>query len=188
MPKNDNPKPETTPSPDALEQAAQYGGPFAPKYLHFDDGEPMKICPHPAYRLFDSEEALTAYDQHMVDIEENFDREPDIYIAEQKIKTEDGGEVVLPAETKRGAVKPPYRKDGVLVSPSHEVLLVQIALGEAKYAQLKTQMIGGRPASYADVWRLWLEAGDEGRARAAADSKSVGSATGVEGVASADSE
>ena len=40
----------------------------------------------------------------MVDIEENFDREPDIYIAEQKIKTEDGGEVVLLSgdETRRG--------------------------------------------------------------------------------------
>ncbi len=181
-------KSDPTPSIEAVTQAEQYGGPFSPKLLHFDDDETMKVCPHPVYRLFSSEEALTAYDQRMVDIEENFDREPDTYIPEQVIKTSTGEEVTLPAETKRGAVKTPYRLDGKLVSPPHEVLMVQIALGEAEYARLKTKTIDGRPASYSDVWRVWLEAADEGRARAEADSKSVGSVAGVEGVAAADSE
>ena len=171
---------------DAIEQANTYGGILANKTLYFDDGSTMQVTPHPSLGVFETAEQADEYEQYMFDIQETYDREPDIYIPEQTVER-DGKTIVLPAETKRGAVKTPYRKDGVRCTP-HNVRLVQIALGDKKYKQLVSKKIDKRPAGYGDVLRLWLDQGNQMKERATEDPKSVAGDLGVEEVPEADFE
>jgi hypothetical protein len=112
---------------------------------------------------------LEAYEELMFEVE-SYDREPDIYIPEQRL--ENG--VVLPAETRRGRLLEPYRLNGELVKPPHSVRIVETALGPEAYEQLRA---GGRNA--ADVWRVWNEQGLRIADRAEVDSKSNGGARGL---------
>ncbi|WP_201787829.1 hypothetical protein, partial [Klebsiella pneumoniae] len=97
-------------------------------------------------------------------------------------------EMVLPAETRPGAVKgPPYYKDGKRVSPPREVRIVQVVLGMDNYEVLRSKKIGGRAAGARDVWRAWTEQGFTIAERAESDSKSDGSSVVLETVPEADS-
>lgn len=158
---------------EALDQADAFGGVLARRVLHFDDGTTMKISPHPLLRAFDSVEQAEAWDDYQDEIE-TYDREKTIYLPEQKVRDADGketGEVRAAEEIQGKVIGPPYRKDGVRVRPSPEVRIVQIALGEAKWAELLTKTIDGEPASYADVLRVWTDSGERMRERQAADPK-----------------
>ncbi|AXQ61749.1 tail assembly chaperone [Mycobacterium phage PHappiness] len=97
--------------------------------------------------------------------------------------------MVLPAETRPGAVKgPPYFKDGKRVSPPREVRIVQVVLGMDSYEVLRSKQINGRPAGARDVWRAWTEQGFTIAERAESDSKSDGSSVVLETVPETDSE
>ena len=168
----------------AREQAEAYASLFADQDLELDDGTIMKIPPHPDLGMIDDDQ-MEAYEELLVEVE-SYDREPDIYIPEQRLKDPNTGQetgVVLPADTQQGALKRPYRKDGVLVKPPHSVRVVQAVLGPEKYKALRA---GGRSAK--DVWRLWGEQGLELRQRQAIDSKSDGSPVGLVSVPEGDSE
>jgi hypothetical protein len=93
---------------------------------------------------------------------ESYDREPDIFIPEQRLKDSNGNEtgVVLPSDTQQGALKHPYRKDRVLIKPPHSVRVVKAALGETDFKRLRE---GGRSA--ADVWKIWGAQGLEVKQR-----------------------
>ncbi len=168
----------------AREQAQAYNSLLADQDLELEDGSILKVPPHPDLGMMDDEQ-MEAYEELLVEVE-SYDREPDIVIPEQKLRDPDTGHetgVVLPAETQRGALKRPYRKDGKLVKPPHSVRVVQAVLGPEKYAALRA---GGRGAK--DVWRLWGEQGLELRQRQANDSKSDGSSVDLEPVSAGDSE
>ncbi|UCR74389.1 tail assembly chaperone [Mycobacterium phage Ritam007] len=176
----------------AAEQAEQYSSVFAPRKLVLDDGTELVIPPHPNLRMLD-DDALAALEALNFELE-SYDREPDIFIPEQKIKDKDGNEIVLPAETKPGPLKTnPYRKtdkDGntTIMNPPYEVQVAKIALGEEDYAKLRAGTINGRKGSAADVWRAWNEQSLEVKKRVDADPKSDGSSLDLEAVSSPDSE
>lgn len=162
----------------AREQAAAYRSMFAPTTmtLEYPDGttEDIEIPPHPNLRLLDDDN-LDAYEDLLFEAEETYDREPDILIPEQKL---DNG-IVLPAETRRGVLKTPYRStgdDGVahLVKPPWSVKVCQACLGDETYKKLQA---AGKSA--ADVWAIWNEQGLELAERETADPKSVRGRTSV---------
>lgn len=168
----------------AREQAEAYNSLLQDQELVLEDGSILKIPPHPDLGMIDDEQ-LEDYEELLVEVE-SYDREDDIYIPEQKLRDPDTGQetgVVLPAETQKGALKRPYRKDGKLVKPPHSVRIVQAVLGEEKYKQLRA---GGRGAK--DVWRLWGEQGLELRQRQLNDSKSDGGSVDLGAVSEGDSE
>ena len=169
--------PNAQPIKEAKEQADAYDSLFAERELELEDGSVLKVPPHPDFGMLGDEE-LEAYEDLQVEIE-TYDREPDIFIPEQKL--ENG--LVLPAETKKGDLLRPYRKNGERVKPAHSIRVVQAALGEQKYKQLRE---GGRNA--ADVWRIWGKQGLEMRARQAADPKSNGSTMDLASVSPTDSQ
>jgi hypothetical protein len=148
----------------AREQADAYDSVFSSINLELDNGDSIELPPHPNLQMLD-DDRQAAYEELMFEVE-SYDREPDIYIPEQKL---DSG-IVLPAETKRGELKRPFRKNGELVKPPHSVRVVQVALGDAAYARLRA---GGRCA--ADVWRCWNEQGMRIAERQVVDRKSNGS-------------
>jgi len=183
---NDAPRnlPHTAPNAgdQAREQATEYDSTFADSLIELSDGTFLSIPPHPDLGML-SDEAMEAYEELQFEME-SYDREEDIFIPEQRLNNPDGGEsgIVLPATTQKGAVKRPYRVNGVLVKPPHSVKVAQIALGEADYKKL---VAGGKSA--ADVWRIWGTQANELRKRQDADSKSDGSAVAVETVPATDS-
>lgn len=188
------PKPEINADPGAkaAEQAAAYtpASPYAIRVLTLDDGTPIKVPPHPSLRCLDEDTQL-ALDQ--LDLElESYDRHPDIYIPEQKGKDRNGDEITLPAETKPGAVKQPYRKtvNGVaeLLNPPYEARVVKLALGDEEYKKLRAGTIDGHRGSAADIIRFWATKDSDRKAREASDSKSESGADVLEDVAAADSE
>ena len=148
----------------AREQAEEYDSVFAPMTLELDNGQTIQIPPHPNLRLLD-DDRQEAYEELLFETE-TYDRHPDIYIPEQQLTSG----VILPAETKRGELMVPYRRDGVLIKPPYSVRVVQVALGDDTYAAVKA---GGKGA--ADVWRLWNESADRIARRQEVDSKSNGS-------------
>lgn len=156
--------PNARPAREAREQAAAYDSVFASTPLDLDDGTVIDIPPHPNLRLLD-DERLEAYEELLFEAE-SYDRGPDIYIPEQKVKDSAGNEMVLPAETKPGDLLVPYRKDGELVRPPYNVRVVIAALGHDDYARLRD---GGRSA--ADVWRIWNQQGMTIAERQATDPK-----------------
>lgn len=174
----------------AREQADEYSSVFAPTPLKLDDGTVIKVPPHPNLRMLDDE--AQAGLERLEFALESYDRHPDVYIPEQKVKDRSGNEMVLPPETKEGPLKLPHRKTNgdvaELLDPPYTVQVAQIALGEDDYAKLRGGEIDGRRGSAADVWRIWNEQGLDIAERRAADSKSDGGAGVLEDVAATDSE
>lgn len=161
----------------AREQAAAYRSMFAPTTMTLtypdDTTEEIELPPHPNLRLLDDDN-LDAYEDLLFEAEETYDREDDIVIPEQKL---DNG-IVLPAETRRGVLKTPYRitdDDGThLVKPPWSVKVCMACLGEDTYKKLQA---AGKSA--ADVWAIWNEQGLELAERETADPKSVRGRTSV---------
>lgn len=160
-------------SPDAAAEARQqaqaYDSLFANREITLDDGDTVSIPPHPDFRMLDDEN-MAAYEELLFEME-SYDREPDIYIPEQRLKDSDGKETgaVVPADTIRGSLKMPFRRtvkgpDGEdvteLIKPPHSVKVVMAALGDETYKKLRE---GGRSA--ADVWRIWGSQGLEAKQR-----------------------
>ncbi|MBX9638356.1 hypothetical protein ACX9NE_26765 [Mycobacterium sp. ML4] len=170
----------------ATDQATEYDASiFAWTTLRFDDGSSMQIPPQPSLRQLD-DDCLAAYDRLIVE-SESYDREV-IELPERTIKDDDGNEMTLPAETKEGPYRQPYRKDGVLLSPPWEVQEVQAAIGPEQYEFLRSKMIDGRRAGAGDVRRIWSEQGLRLMERQKRDSKSADSTGDLAPVAAADSE
>lgn len=114
---------------------------------------------------------------------ESWDREPDIEIPERRTKNDDGSETVIAAETRPGALKIPYRKDGKLIKPAYAVRVAVALLGEERYKKFKAG--GGRAADItATLARLdkRIEKRAEGEEGVPADPKSVAGDSGVESV------
>lgn len=162
----------------AREQAAAYRSMFAPTTMTLtypdDTSEEIELPPHPNLRLLDDDN-LDAYEDLLFEAEETYDREDDIVIPEQKL---DNG-IVLPAETRRGVLKTPYRITGddgkaQLVKPPWSVKVCMACLGEDTYKKLQA---AGKSA--ADVWAIWNEQGLELAERETADPKSVRGRTSV---------
>lgn len=163
----------------AREQADAYDSVFADVDLELDDGTIIKIPPHPDLGMID-DERMEAYEELIYEVEEEYDREEDIIIPEQRLRDPTSGRetgVVIPETTQRGMIKRPYRKNNELVKPPHSVKVVQAVLGEDVYAKLKA---GGRSAR--DVWRIWNERGLEIQQRRNADAKSNGGPVGLASV------
>lgn len=178
--------PENNAGSEAREQATTYASIFADRTLTFDDGTTMTLPPHPNLRMLD-DDALEAYEAYLEEVE-TYDRGPDIYIPEQKVKDRNGDEMVLPAETRPGQVLgPPYFKNKKRVSPPREIRIVQVILGKDQYDVLRSKQIDGRKAGARDVWRAWNEQGNEITARVDDDSKSAGSSDVLEDVPASDS-
>ncbi|HOW92888.1 MAG TPA: hypothetical protein PLF91_00155 [Mycolicibacterium fallax] len=182
-------KKPSNPGVEAAEQAKAYNSPFAPRELVLDDGTVIEVPPHPNLRMLD-DDALAAWDQLWFELE-GYDHH-EITLPERTVKdTEDGAEVVLPAETKQGGLKVPYRKtdpvsgEAVLLDPPYEVRVAQIALGD-DYAVLRAGKVAGRRGAARHVWALWNAQSMDLTERQASDPKSVDSADGVEAVAPAD--
>lgn len=188
------PAAESTPADDpnadagrhATDQATEYDSSiFAWTTLTFDDGSSMQIPPQPSLRQLD-DDCLAAYDQLIVE-SQSYDRE-DIELPERTIKDDEGNEMTLPAETKKGAYRQPYHKDGVLVSPPWEVQEVATAIGPEQYQELRSKTINGRRAGAGDVRRIWNEQGMRLMERQKRDSKSADSAGDLAPVAAPDSQ
>lgn len=160
----------------ARDQADAYESVFADTDLELSDGTIIKIPPHPDLGMID-DERMEAYEELMFEVEENYDREEDIIIPEQRLRDPQSGKetgVVLPETTQRGMIKRPYRIENQLVKPPHSVKIVVAALGEDVYAQLRA---GGRSAK--DVWRIWNEKGLEIQKRRTFRSENNGSSVGL---------
>lgn len=176
----------------AAEQAADYGSVFAPTPLRLDNGDTIQVPPHPNLRMFD-DDALEELDQLDFDLE-SYDRLPDIFIPEQRVQDRDGNMLVLPAETKEGPLRTPYRKTDpetkktVLLKPPYPVRVAQIALRKTDYARLRNSTIDGHRGSAADIWRIWNEQATDLQERRAADPKSDGGSGVLEDVAATHSQ
>lgn len=172
----------------AADQAKAYDSVFAPRQLTLDDGTVIEVPPHPNLRMLD-DDALAAWDQLWFELE-SYDHH-EVSLPERTVKDADGTEMVLPAETRQGALKVPYRKTDpetgktVLMDPPYEVRVAQIALG-ADYETLRAGKVKGARGAARHVWALWNAQGLDLTERQAADPKSVGRADGVEAVAEAD--
>jgi hypothetical protein len=175
--------PSAMPASDAREQAEAYDSMFADTPLTLDDGRVIQIPPHPDFGMLDDEQ-MTEYEELRFEVE-SYDREPDIFIPEQRLRGENGQEtgVVLPAETQPGALKRPFRKDGVLIKPAYSVRAVQAALGEQKYKLLRE---GGCNA--ADVWKIWGKQGLIARERQFRGSEADAGPVDLASVPKADSQ
>jgi hypothetical protein len=144
----------------ARAQADAYESVFSQHELDLGNGQKLTVPPHPNLRMLD-DDAQAEYEKLLFEANNTYDRHPDIYIPEQKL---DNG-IVIPAETKRGALIVPYQRTGSdgkpeLITPPHSVKVVQIALGEKDYARLRAAK-----KSAADVWRIWNQQGIDVAAR-----------------------
>lgn len=172
----------------AREQARAYESMIAPRPLTLKNGErPVEVPPHPNLRSMWDDDRIADYDQLEFEIK-SYDREPDIFIPEQRIQTSDGNEIVLPSSTRPGPVIEPHQKtgeDGVpqLITPPYSVRVVIAALGEDEYKRLRK---GGRSAG--DVWRIWNNQGLDLSVRQAEDSKSNDGSLDLEPVPAPDSQ
>jgi hypothetical protein len=181
-----NGKLSTTPpgaAREALEQARAYESVLESTVLELNDGTTIEIPPHPDMGLLD-DERLDDYEQLLFERDTDYDREPDIYYPEQKLRDEDGNftGAVLPAETKRGALKVPYRINGERLKPGWSIRVVTAALGETEYKRLRE---GGKSAK--DVWAIWQKKNLE-VARRSARSQADGSPVALVPVPEADSQ
>jgi len=169
--------PTSSPINEALAQAEAYESLFAPTELELNDGSVLLIPPHPDFGMLD-DDRMEDYEDLLMEVE-TYDREPDIFIPEQKLE----GGVTLPAETKKGDLLRPYRRNGVRVRPSHTVRLVLAALGPDDYARLRA---GGRSA--ADVWKVWGKQGLAVQARQFQGPETNGSVVDLEAIPETDRE
>jgi len=177
----------SNPGVAAAEQAKAYQSPFAPRELALDDGTVIEVPPHPNLRMLD-DDALAEWDQLWFDLE-SYDHH-EVALPERTVTDKDGTEMGLPAETKQGGRKVPYRRtdpDGkvTLLDPPYEVRVAQIALGE-DYAVLRAGKVNGRRGAARHVWAVWNAQSMDLTERQAAAPKSVNRADGVEAVAEAD--
>jgi hypothetical protein len=161
---------------EAREQADAYDSMFGTTDLELDDGTIIKIPPHPSYGMLD-DDAADAYEQLLFEMDTTYDRAPDTEVPEQKL---DNG-MILPAHTERGNLLTPYRIDGKRVTPTHNIKIAKIALGD-DYDLLRA---GGRSA--ADVWKIWGKKSIEIQERAQLDSKSDGRDLDLETIPETDS-
>lgn len=172
---------------EAREQAEAYRSLLAGGELELDNGETIKIPPHPEFGIMD-DDTQEEYEDYMFFVDTECEREPDVIIPAHRMKNDEGVEVgpLYPEETIRGALKQPLRQviDGkaVRLTPSHRTKLVQIVLGDLKYKQLQA---GGKGAG--DVWKLWNEQGLEVKERQGR-SQADGSAVGLAAVPTPDSQ
>lgn len=184
---------ETTSAEAAAEARAQaeaYESLFASTPLELDNDEVMMIPPHPDFGMLDDDN-IEAYEELLFERDENYEREPDIHVPEQRLRDANTGEetgIVLPADTQRGALKRPFRiKDAQgqvkLLKPPWSVKVVQAAIGETEYKRLRA---GGKCAG--DVWKIWGKQGIIARQRQVGDPKSIGSSVDLEAVPETDSE
>lgn len=169
--------PTASPINDARQQAEAYDSLFSSTPLTLDDGSDLKIPPHPDFGMLD-DDRMEDYEDLLMEVED-YDRDEEIYIPEQKLESG----VTLPAETRKGNLLRPYRKNGVRVKPAHSVRVVQAALGPEDYARLRA---GGRNA--ADVWKVWGKQGLAVQERRIFDPKSDGSSVDLESISEADSK
>lgn len=167
-------------------QAKAYKSAFATKDLEltYEDGrtETIEIPPHPDLRML-PDERLVAYEALLFEAEQTYDREPDLEIPEQRLETG----VVLPKETRRGAIKVPQRITTIdedtgeehteLVQPPWAIAVVIACLGEDTYEKIR-----GAGKSAADVWRIWNESSMELASRRDADPFPARSARNVAAV------
>jgi hypothetical protein len=155
------PSASDTAATEALRQADEYESVFGTTDLELDNGDIIKIPPHPDYGMLD-DDCMAAYEELMFKLDTEYDREEDIYIPEQVLKDGEGNEtgVRLPATTQRGTLKTPYRIKNKLVKPPHGIQVVIAALGQETYDRLKA---GGRSSK--DVWKIWGETAAQIRAR-----------------------
>lgn len=179
--------PHTSPdaASEARAQADAYESLFGDTDLELDGGGILKVPPHPDYGLLD-DDRMEEYEALQFAIDTEYDRENDVYIPEQHLKDHTTGEetgVVLPPQTVRGAVKLPYRIDGVRVSPPHSVKVVMAALGEADYKRLRD---GGKSSK--DVWKIWGEQSLRIQERKQHDNKSASSSVDLAAVPQTDSK
>lgn len=157
---------------EAQEQAKAYNSIFAPRELTLDDGTVIEVPPHPRLRMLDDDVLATLEE---LDFEtESYDRGPEVYIPEQKVKDRAGNDMVLAAETRPGPLLLPYRKDGKLIKPPYSVRVAEVALGD-DYLKLRAGKVDGHRGSAADVWRIWSEQSLEVTEREGSDTKSDGS-------------
>jgi hypothetical protein len=177
----------------ARDQAAEYSSPFAPSKLTLDDGYVIEIPPHPSLQMFD-DEAQAELDALHLDLEENYERHPDVQVPEQTVYDKVSGKVisVFPPTTQRGALKEPYRKKvgekTELMNPPYKVRVVQIAIGEENYARLRAGTVDGHRGSAADVWRIWSEKGLEVAKREKEDTFRQEGSVDLEAVPTPDSD
>jgi hypothetical protein len=179
--------PHTSPdaAAEARAQADEYESLFGDTELELDGGDTIKIPPHPDYGLLD-DDRMDEYEALQFAVDTEYEREPDVYIPEQRLKDPTTGEetgVVLPPQTVRGQLKVPYRIDGVRVTPSHSTKVVIAALGEAEYKRLRD---GGKSSK--DVWKVWGEQSLRIQERKQRDTKSAGSSVDLATVPQADSK
>jgi hypothetical protein len=188
---NADPLPRKLPhtSPDAAAearaQADEYESLFGDTELELVGGDTIKIPPHPDYGLLD-DDRMDEYETLQFAVDTEYEREPDVYIPEQRLKDPTTGEetgVVLPPQTVRGQLKVPYRINGVRVTPSHSTKVVIAALGEADYKRLRD---GGKSSK--DVWKVWGEQSLRIQERKQRDTKSAGSSVDLATVPQADSK
>jgi hypothetical protein len=168
---------------EALTQADEYEALFGTTDLPLDNGEILKVPPHPDYGMLDDDQ-LESYEEYLFEIDTQYDRNPDITIPDHYEKDKDGNVTgpLVPGETIRGSLKTPYRKNGQLVKPPHSVRLVQIALGDIDYKRLRE---GGKSAK--DVWKIWGKQSLLIQERQQRDSKSARSSVDLASVSAADS-
>ncbi len=152
---------------EAREQANEYKSPFADRKLVFDDDTFMVLPPHPNLRMLDDEalEALEAYEEEI----ETYDKDDD-------------------GQVKNLMAGGPFFKDGKRVSPPYRVRMVQIAIGEDRYEELRTKTINGQKCGARDVWRAWSDQGVEIVERINQDSKSDAGSVVLEDVSPSDSK
>jgi hypothetical protein len=144
----------------ARDQAAEFLGFTAGERIVTNQGS-FEI-PNPSLLDEDQQAGVDALD---VDMDENWDRHPDVLNEDGTVKS-------------RGALKVPYRKKGEPVN--YNTLLAKAIFGE-RYPAFKAA--GGRPN---DLAVIWSRMNQEMAARRDADNKSGGSADGVAAVADAD--
>lgn len=176
---------------DAREQADEHDGFLrSGKVKARESGEEFTI---PNLLLLDDDQQ-EKYDD-LIHRLNQCDRHPDVEIPEQivpqrvvKSTDPETGEVtettvaehVIPARTVRGDFIEPYQKDGVRVTPSYNIQIAQILLGD-KYEAFKEG--GGRSA---DVRMELLRMRRETEERARNDSKSRDGSSEDSGVLEAD--
>lgn len=123
---------------EAREAAAEAGG-FLASVIITAGGEDYEV---PQRGLLDDDQraALDALELEA----ETWDREDPIEYPERTIRDENGSETHYPARTEPGQLKLPYRKDGVLITPSYPVQVAIALWGQERYDRYKKA--GGRAA------------------------------------------
>lgn len=143
---------------EAKEQAAEYFGFTASKFIQVEGGKVFEI-PNPGLLNDDQQERWENLQFEL----EKCDRDPSIDIPEQKL--EDG--TVFPARTIPGEVLSPYRLNGELIKPTYSVRLAKVLWGDEGYAEYKA---GGGISNQISL--EWSRMAREFQARVEQDPKS----------------